>query len=127
MKKINSVILCCLIFLAMMQVYAVEENKLRYEIIFDSCEEHENEVIQKVIMTYHELTKYVTHSDRSVILRQSLHEFKFDEKTSVTFEIGVLKIVMGDGKGSIIQGSFQPVECGVEVETSSWILEVLGF
>ena len=49
MKKINSVILCCLIFLAMMQVYAVEENKLRYEIIFDSCEEHENEVIQKVL------------------------------------------------------------------------------
>lgn len=111
-----------LVFMFMGQVYATEETKIRYRILFDSKEEHEIETIQKMIQTYHELTLSVDKSDRGTILRQHLNKFD-NENSEVSFEQGTLIIEMGDTKGSKIEGDFSFLECSPVIEETSWFME----
>ena len=127
LKRINLAVLSVLLMTAVLQISASEETKISHELIFDSNEEQESELIQEVMELYHGLTKTVKKSSRAVIVRQSLEKFELTDHTKVFFESGTLHIVMGDGKGSVVKGDFHTIECTPEIETTSWILEQLGF
>ncbi|MBQ7888278.1 MAG: hypothetical protein IJ356_00810 [Erysipelotrichaceae bacterium] len=124
-RKINVCVLMFLWMSTIINICAVEEGNIQYQIIFDSHEANESEVIQEVMEVYHELTKGVKKKDCAVIVRQSLEKFKVSQSTEVDFHSGILMIKMGDGKGSKIEGDFHRIECVPEIETTSWILEVL--
>ncbi len=111
----------------MMQVMAKDEVNLSYRIQFDSKETHEAEVIQEMIEVYHQLTKSVKKKSRGAIVRQHLNDFKQSESDEVSFENNMIVLVLGDGKGTLIEGDFQFIDCGVEIETTSWLLEKLGW
>ena len=126
-KKFNCFLMCVLLMSGSVQILASEETKISYEILFDSHAENESEIIAQVLETYHGLTKSLKKKSRGTVVRQSLDKFKVDDETKVSYESGVLKIVMGDGKGTQVEGSFRAIECSPEIEASSWILEQLGW
>ncbi len=117
--------ICFVLMCTVMQVKASEETALSYRIVFDSKQKQEAVVIQEVIETYQKLTKTVKKKSRNAVVAQHLDEFKQNDEDEVQMHNGILTIVQGDGKGTVIEGDFQLIECGVEIETSSWILELL--
>lgn len=126
-KKVNVFLVCLLLCAGQIQVKAADEMNLSYRIFFDSHEQHETEVIQEMLRVYHQLTKSVKRKSRGAIVRQHLSEFKQHDNDEVKLENNVLILVLGDGKGTLIEGDFQFLDCGVEIETTSWLFEKLGW
>ena len=126
-KKVNFVLVCTLMISMMLKIQASEETGLCYRILFDSKEKQEADIVQDVIETYQRLTRTVKKKNKGAMIRQHLDEFKQNDHDSVSFEHGLLTLIMGDGKGTLIEGEFSLIDCGVEIETSSWILEQLGW
>ena len=126
-KRVNLVLLCLLMSMSLLEIIASEETEMSYRIKFDSQEQHEAEVIQEIMDVYHTLTKSVKKKSKAVIVRQHIDEFKQEESDIVHFEHNVLELILGDGKGTLVEGDFQFLDCGVEIETTSWLLEKLGW
>ncbi len=126
LKKVNLFMMCFLLMCTVMQIKASEETNLSYRIVFDSAQKQEALVIQDILETYQRLTRTVKKKSRMTIVVQHLDEFKQNEEDEVQMNNGVLTIVQGDGKGTVIEGNFHSIECGTSIETSSWILELLN-
>ncbi len=106
------------------QINATENTGIQYRIVFDSSEHNEAELIQQMIKTYYDLTLSIHRSDHAMIIRKHLNDFEF-ENAEVSFEQGVLTILQGNQKGSKIEGDFLFLQCSMEIEEVSWLMNWL--
>ena len=57
------------------------------------------------------------------MIRQNLDKFMWDKTCVVSYNQGVLTILMGDQKGSNVEGDFNWLECSPDIEFTSWFME----
>ena len=115
-----------LILWSCLSVEASDQTKISYEIYYDSNQHNEAIVLQYVLDTYHQLVEEVSRKSQSRLIRNQLYLFQYDETTEVRFESDTLVLILGDGKGTCIDGTFRTIECIPEIERTSWIFEKLG-
>ena len=67
----------------------------------------------------------IEEKDRSNYIFNHLEEFKFSDDAKVTYQMGIVCVTLGEGKGRIIKGQFRKNECDEQViREKYYILEL---
>ena len=101
-------------------------NLRRYILYFDSKSKSDLNVKKEIIKIYDDLMEQVDESSRMSFLAEQINLFELDENTKAFFLNGTLKIVIGDGQGLVLEGTFVKESCDIEVNKRSWLLELLN-
>lgn len=104
-----------------------EAAELRYMIYFDSKMENELEIRDEIFNVYESIVQGVDKEYRASLVLKNAEQFALEENYTVEAVQDTIKIVIGDGKGTLISGEFEWVMCGNTVKPRSWLKEVLGF
>lgn len=125
LKKINFMMAAWLILFTMQ--CQGESTLLRYEIYFDSSMNNEIEVREEIFDVYQTIIHGVDKDLRASLVFKNLDLFQINDTYRVTAKGDTVVIVVGNGKGTTMQGEFDWVLCGNQVKPKSWLKEVLGF
>ena len=85
-----------------------------------------NPLKNQIYAVYSELTDGVDTESRPVIVAQNIKRFEVNEDIRAEYQNNIVVITQGDGKGSLIHGSFDAFSCGRPVKPKSWIAELFG-
>ena len=113
-----------LLFCSLCTVTA-ENTTVRYSIHCDSESHEEWELKHQILTIYDELNEGVEKGSRAVMVRNNTDRFVLDDRTEVSFVHNELLITHGDGKGSLIRGSFEDYRCVGSVQKKSFFHELL--
>lgn len=123
MRK-GTIVLSCMLIFTVWNVSA-RPDEPKYKICFDSGSHNVLQIKKKVIEIYDDLVEQVDESSRMALLKSQTELFELDENTEVFLTSGVLNIVIGDGNGLTLEGTFEKESCEIEVKKHSWLLELL--
>ncbi len=124
MRK-GTIILTCMLIFTVWNVSA-QPNEPGYRICFDHASCNELEIKKKVIALYDDLMEQVEKSNRMAFLKTQTDLFEWDENIRAFLLDGVLNIVIGDGEGFVLEGSFEKESCEIEVNKHSWLFDLLN-
>ena len=80
---------------------------------------------EKMIDRMEHLIFLIEEKDRSNYIFNHLEEFKFSDDAKVTYQMGIVCVTLGEGKGRIIKGQFRKNECDEQViREKYYILEL---
>lgn len=99
--------------------------QLQYEIRYASLNINTFEIKLQANQIYQDLVNQVDSEYHIDMVRSSIEQFEKIPDSKVTMQGSIVKIVIGDGKGMTIRGTFEP-SCKVEVKKRSFVLELLG-
>ena len=112
------IVLSCMLLFTVWNISA-QSDEPRYILYFDSKSKSDLNVKKEIIKIYDDLMEQVDESSR-------INLFELDENTKAFFLNGTLKIVIGDGQGLVLEGTFVKESCDIEVNKRSWLLELLN-
>ena len=115
MKKLMVMMSLCL-FCSLCTIVG-ETEEVRFQIQADSRVHEEAGLKNQIYAVYSELTDGVDTESRPVIIAQNIR---------AEYQNNTVVITQGDGKGSLIHGSFDAFSCGRPVKPKSWIAELFG-
>ena len=124
MRRGLALLICMLLFTVWNVSAQIEEP--RYIIYFDSNNKSDLEIKKKVIETYDDLMEQVDEISHMSFLAEQTELFEFDNTMKAFFLNGTLKIVIGDGQGLVLVGTFIKESCDIEINKRSWLLELLS-
>ena len=124
MRRGLALLICMLLFTVWNVSAQIEEP--RYIIYFDSNNKSDLEIKKKVIETYDDLMEQVDEISHMSFLAEQTELFEFDNTMKAFFLNGTLKIVIGDGQGLVLEGTFIKESCDIEINKRSWLLELLS-
>ena len=122
MRRILMIVM--ILFCSLCTVTA-ENTTVKYSIHCDSKKHEEWELKHQILQVYDELNEGVEKGSRAVMVRGSTDRFILDDQTEVSYGNNELRIIHGDGKGSLIQGSFEDYRCVGSVQKKSLIEEII--
>lgn len=97
--------------------------QMTYEITYASNSVDLWEIKNEVISTFNDIIGYVNEAYYDELIQSSVSEFEHINDSQVSFANRKLSLVIGDGKGIKIQGSFNPT-CQIEIKKKSFLLEL---
>lgn len=103
-----------------------ETEEVRFQIQADSQIHQEAELKNQIYAVYSELTAGVDADSRPVIIAQNISVFEIADDIDAEYRSNTVIIIQGDGKGSLIHGSFDAFSCGRPVKPKSWLAEIFG-
>lgn len=124
MRK-GTIILSCMFLFTVWNVSA-EPSEIKYRICFDRESRDELKVKKKIIEIFDDLMEQVDESSRMEFLKNQTELFKIDQDTQVFLLNGTLNIVIKNGDGFVLEGTFEKESCEIEVNKHSWLLELLN-
>ena len=124
MKKLMVMMSLCL-FCSLCTIVG-EAEEVRFQIQADSRVHEEAGLKNQIYAVYSELTDGVDTESRPVIVAQNIKRFEVNEDIRAEYQNNTVVITQGDGKGSLIHGSFDAFSCGRPVKPKSWIAELFG-
>lgn len=122
MRK-GTILIVCLMVFAVWNVRA-DQTEPEYIIRFDTESHDEIKVKNEVVAIYDEMMKQVSSTSRASLLAKNTELFEYRDDITAEYANGVLTVTVGDGKGFLLEGTFEKDGCQIEVNRKSWILEL---
>lgn len=126
----RKLILFCFIWAALLSMpYSVNSQsaQITYQIIYDSSMKDMQTVKDDVVNQARNLFESIHEDSYETMMKHSLKLFE-KENRKVSYENHQLNIVVGDGKGKSIKGTFaQNAFCISEVKPRSYVMELLNW
>lgn len=97
---------------------------IQYQIQFDSQSKNIYQIKSEIIDVYRNMIQNIHSDSYSVMVGNNLSQFEVVDQTNVSYQNGILKLTIGDGKGSYISGDFNEYECVAKVKPKSFIQEL---
>lgn len=104
---------------------ASANREFTYKVSFDSSSINHWETKNQIVEVHDRLTDSVKEEYYYEIISQGIKEFEIVKDSSAKLVNNQIIITLGDGKGLIVEGSFQK-NCNVEVKRKSIIMDLFG-
>ena len=122
MKKMAVIFVC---FWLLMLNTTTKTNQLSYEITYASNRSDLWEIKNEVLQTFQSIVNHVDEEYYYELINSSLMSFENKIKDStVSMKGSIISIVIGDGKGVKIRGTFNP-SCKVDIKKKSVVIDLL--
>lgn len=116
--------ICCIWLFGLGIVVAGKSETIAYEIRYDSDSEETFEIKETVLMKYQELIRGVHDESVGTMVIHNLDHFMWRDDISASWKNNQLEVVVGDGKGTIIEGDLTSGSlCFPEVKPKSLLAQ----